>query len=412
MVKILFISQYFYPEQFSNNAIARELIRRGHSVLAVPCVPNYPQGTFFEGYSNFERRDEIWEGVKIRRVRTFPRGKSAWRLVLNFVFYPLAALSKIAFSEGRAADVSFVSLTSPLFQAFAGVWARKIWGIPTVYWVQDIWPETIQNIFELKDGILLKLLDMVCRWIYLQADLILIQNPSMAPLIERHGVSLAKIRVLHNTAPSFYKPLDRECFPNILKQMPAEKFRLLFAGNVGESQGLDVLVEAASIIRQRHDIAFVIVGDGRALPDLETKIVGLGLQQKFTFCGRRPEEEMPCFFACADALFVSLRPFPNFELTVPYKVQTYLACGKPIIASLSGEGARVVKEARAGFICDSGDAKALASAIERLADVSARDRQQMGDNARRYFEENYSSKIVYDTLENALNDIAMARRIK
>lgn len=411
MTSILFISQYFYPEQFSNNAIAQELVRRGHSVVAVPCVPNYPQGVFFDGYSNSDRRDETWNGVKIRRVRTISRGRSAWRLALNYFSYPFFALLKIATSDAKTADVSFVSMPSPLFQALVGIWARRIWRVPTVYWVQDLWPETVRYIFNLNDGLLLKLLDAICGWIYRRADLVMVQSPAMIPFIERHGVARSRIRVLHNTAPPIYKPLDRNCSPEIAALMPPGKFCLLFAGNVGESQGLELLVEAAYRIRHRDDIAYIIVGDGRALPALKDKVLELNLKDKFTFCGQRMEREMPQFFACADALFVCLRPFPNFELTVPYKLQTYLACERPILASISGEGARVVKEAGAGLACESGDAAALADAIERLADMRPSERREMGLNARLYFEKNYSPDVVYGVLEEALDEVSASRRL-
>ena len=409
MLKVLLISQYFFPEQFSNNGIAKELVIRGHAVTAVPCVPNYPAGVFFDGYGNAARRDEQWEGVNIRRVRTVARGESKFRLMLNYLVYPFSALWRISRTEAKRADVSFVSMPSPLFQAFAGIWARWAWGIPTVYWVQDLWPETVQYLFNLKDGWFLKLLDKICGWLYRKADIVMVQSPAMIPLVERHGVPRERIRVLHNTAAPFYLPQDPAEFPEIAAQMPGKPFKLMFAGNIGESQGLEVLVEAAARLRDRDDIAFIMIGNGRGLPALEARIAELGLEGRFTFCGRHPEEKMPGFFAQADALFVSLKDFPNFALTLPYKVQTYLACGKPVIASIAGEGARVVEAADAGLACPPEDPEALANAIATMADMDADARASMGANGRAYFEQNYAAPVVYGALEQALSDAAALR---
>jgi colanic acid biosynthesis glycosyl transferase WcaI len=375
----------------------------------VPCVPNYPSGAFFEGYGNGVGREEEWHGVRIHRARTIPRGNSKLQLIANYTLYPFSALWRISRTAAKRADVSFVSMPSPLFQAFAGIWARWAWGIPTVYWVQDLWPETVQYLFNIKDGPFLRTLDRVCGWLYRKADIVMVQSPAMIPLVARHGVPAERIRVLHNTASPFYRPVDPASEPDIAALMPAKPFKLLFAGNIGESQGLEVLVEAADRLRHRDDIGYVVVGSGRGMAALEAKIAELGLADSFTFCGRHPEERMPAFFAQADALFVSLRDLPNFALTLPYKVQTYLACAKPVVASIAGEGARVIESARAGFACAPEDPAALAEIIARMADLPREERDALGDSARAYFNANYAAPVVYGTLELALADAAAMR---
>ena len=401
---ILLISQYFYPEQFSNNAIAKNLVARGHEVTSVPCVPNYPDGQFFPGYSNSLRRREVWEGVEVVRARTVPRRRNKLSLVANYATYPFAAIRAIAASRGTQADVSFVSMPSPLTQAFAGIWARRKWGIPTVYWVQDLWPETLQYLFGIKDGAFLRLLDRVCGWLYRKADIVMVQSPAMIPLVARHGVPEDRIRVLHNTAAAFYRPVAAGDHPDIAAQVPDRPFTLMFAGNMGESQGLEVLVDAMDKLRERNDISVAMVGSGRGMEALQARIAALGLQDRFAFLGRHPEEEMPGFFAQADALFLSLRDLPNFALTLPYKIQTYLACAKPVIASIAGEGARVTREAGAGLACPPEDPDALAEAIATMADMSADDRTAMGRRGRAYFEKHFAADVIYTTLERALHD--------
>lgn len=410
-LKILFISQYFYPEQFSNNAIAKELVGRGHSVAVVTCVPNYPQGKFFAGYSNKVKRTEYWEGVEISRAWTIARGSSRIRLLANFLTYPISALLRIKQIGRGDSDVSFVSMPSPLFQALAGIWAKRIWRIPTVYWVQDLWPETIQYLLNIKNKSLLKLLNAICGWIYRAADIVMVQSPAMIPLVERHGVPSKKIRVLSNTAAILHRPYCPRDFPDVRVLLPKGKFCVLFAGNVGESQGLEVLADAAHKLRDREEIAFVIVGNGRALPHFQNRVNELGLGDKFTFCGRRPEQEIPAFLSHADCLFFSLRDFPNFALTLPYKVQTYLASARPIVASVAGEGARVVREARAGLTCPPEDGEALARIIGEMADLSPERRASMGENGRRYFERFFSPEVVYGTLEDALMEAASGRGV-
>ena len=403
-MRVLFLSQYFYPEQFSNNGLAAELVKRGHNVTAITCVPNYPEGKFFPGYTNHQKRFETWKGVDIRRAWTVARGRTKLQLIANYLVYPFAAFWQIVKIGQPRGDVSFVSMPSPLSQALAGVFAKKLWGLPTVYWVQDIWPETVQYLLGLQEGPILKLLDRICGWLYRQADLILVQSAAMPEMILRHGVDPSRIKVLPNTAPSFFRPLSAESAHAVAREIDTDRFVVLFAGNIGESQGLSVLVEAASQLDKDDDTLFVLVGDGRARADLEDEIVARGLSDRFHFCGRHPETLMPDFFAQADALFASLQEAPNFALTVPYKIQTYMACGKPIIGALTGEGARILQESGAGVASPPGDANGIIESIRALRALKSTERIQMGNRASQYFEANFSNRVVFDTLEQALQD--------
>jgi len=403
-MKVLFLSQYFAPEAFSNSQIAAWLSERGHCVTVISCVPNYPSGKFYDGYSNRRRRDEAIGRVQVRRVWTVPRGRSKLQLIANYLVYPVAAAVRISQLTAPRADVSFVSMPSPLLQAFAGVYARKRYGIPMVYWVQDLWPETVKYLFKLRDGPVLRLLDRMCGWLYRQADIVLVQSDAMPELVARHSVPREKIRVLPNTAPEFYRPIARSEAVEHAMQIVEAGFVVMFAGNIGESQGLEVLVDAADILRERNDMAFVILGSGRGEAALRQRVADLELTARFHFLGRHSEQSMPYFFAQADALFMSLKDLPMFALTVPYKLQTYLACGKPIVASINGEGARIIKEANAGYAVPAGDSAALADALRRMAEMKPEGRQRLGANGREFFERNYSAPVVYGILEQALND--------
>ncbi len=408
-MKIVLISQYFYPEQFSNNSIAKNMVERGHEVEVVACVPNYPQGAFFDGYSNSTRRSEIWEGVRVFRARTAARGTRTWHLALNYLTYPIMASFTLWRKTSKDADISFVSMPSPLFQAFAGVFLRRIRKVPTVYWVQDIWPESAVFTLGLKSPWIVKPLEAVCGWLYRRADLILVQSEAFPPMIERFGVPAEKIRVLANTAPDTYRVLDPADAPEQAKLVPQTGFRVMFAGNIGESQNFDMLIDAADRLKG-HDISWVIIGSGRDADRAKSRIAELKLQDKFLFLGRFPEEDMPKFFTHADALIVSLKDSEIFRLTVPYKIQCYMACGKPIIACVRGEGARVVEAAEAGYAVSDISVDSLSATVLKMAKTSPAERAKLGRNARQYFEQTYAPDIIYGNLETWLREAADSKQ--
>lgn len=401
-MRIALISQYFYPEQFSNNGIALELTDRGHEIHVFPCVPNYPAGRFFPGYSNTQMRSEIWNGIRISRAFTVPRGKSPISLLANYLCYPIAVSWTICRRMKEKADVSFVSMPSPIFQAMAGIILRWRTNTPCVYWVQDIWPESATYTLGIRNRVAVRILDHLCGWLYRQADLVMVQNSAFYPMISRFGVPADRIRVLPNTAPAGYAPVNKSDAYQYASLISQTGFRLMFAGNIGESQDFDTLVAAADVLRDRADLHWVVVGSGRDEERVKTKIDSMNLQDRFVFLGRYPEKEMPSIFAHADAMLISLKDIPIFSLTVPYKTQCYMACGKPIIAVLNGEGARIIEESGSGIVASAGDARGLASAIETMMDSTPAEMDRYQANSLNYFEVNFSAKEVFDGLELAL----------
>lgn len=409
-LSIAFVSQYFFPEQFSNNAITEELIRRGHSVDVITGVPNYGRDRFFDGYSNSERREEEWKGARVHRARSVARGNSKLRLLLNYVTFPVTGSWTALRKVKQRPDVSFVSMPSPPFQALPAIILKWLRGVPTVYWVQDIWPETAVDTLKLKSPLVVKALSAVCGWLFRRADLVLVQSAAFPPMIARFGISDQRIRILPNTAPEMYRPMAPEQAPEAMKLMPEAGFRVMFAGNIGESQDFDTLLATAHMLRDRDELNWVIIGSGRDLERVRAKAADLGLDNCFHLLGRHPEETMPGFFAQADALIVSLRDSEIFSRTVPYKVQCYMACGRPILAAVGGEGARVVTAAGAGITAPPSNPEALAAAITRLMDLPVAERQAMGERARRYYDANYSAGQVYGDLEAWLHEASMMRR--
>jgi len=402
---IAFISQYFYPEQFSNNSIALNFIERGHDVDVFSCVPNYPAGVFFDGYSNKLKRTEVWNEVNINRVYTAPRGQSSWQLLVNYLTYPLMGMKTVIRKKRRNPDIIFVSMPSPIFQALLGIFCRKFFGGKLVYWVQDIWPESLLYTLNIKNKFLNKLLMSFCGWVYRRADIILVQNQSSAPKLERFGIDQSKIDFLPNTAPNLYEPKEAFSPCAVSEASIPEGFRIMFAGNVGESQDFDTIIEAARILKDKISVQWLIVGSGRDLERVKRKVKSSGLEANFHFLGRHPESAMPAFFTHADAMLVSLKDNPIFNITVPYKVQCYMACGKPIIASLNGEGAQIIKEAGAGVCAPSENPEALSSAVFEIAKLKKEELNEIGVKSHHYYLNNFSPNHVYTHLENVFQNV-------
>jgi glycosyltransferase involved in cell wall biosynthesis len=351
------------------------------------------------------RREDQFGDVKISRAWTIPRGKSKLKLLLNYLTFPLAASIAIL-TRRRRPDVVFVSQLSPVFMVMPGIVQKWKAGSGLVYWVQDIWPESAIITLGIRSKIVIAILNAICGWLYRRADIVLVQSAGFIEMIARFGVPRERIRVLPNTAPALYRPLAPEDAPEYAGLMPQEGFRLMFAGNIGESQDFDTLVAAASLLRARRDLHWIIVGSGRDEERVRRLVREKGLEDNIRFLGRYPEEAMPGLFAHADAMLVSLKDTPIFALTVPYKTQCYMACGKPIVASLNGEGARIVTEAKAGFSVPAGRPAELADAVVRIMSSTPAEQAAYASNSRRYFEENYAAAKVYGDLERALEDAA------
>jgi colanic acid biosynthesis glycosyl transferase WcaI len=406
-MNILFISQYFHPEPFSNTEIARSLVARGHDVEVACCVPNYPEGVFYAGHSNKERRQEIWEGISILRARTVARGKRALTLMLNYLAYPVAALATIARHGRGSYSVSFTSMPSPIFQCIVAVVLKWRCGVPAVYWVQDIWPESLFNTINIKSKFLRGPIRVLCAFLYRQADMVLIQSEAFRPALQAMGVDREKIGFFPNSAPDDFVPMSRATVdPAIAEFVPTASLQLMFAGNIGESQNLDVIIDAAARLRSHMDIKWTLVGSGRDLDRVVKTVAQAGLEDTIIFAGRHPMSTMPAFYALADAMIISLKDTEIFRMTVPYKLQTYMSAGKPVIGSISGETKRIIEASGVGFCANAEDVDGLCSAVLKFAALRETQRAEMSQNARAYFAENYSASRVFDGLERQLLNVA------
>jgi colanic acid biosynthesis glycosyl transferase WcaI len=403
IMKILFISQYFYPEPFSNNDIARSLVARGHDVDVITCVPNYPDGAFYPGHSNTKNRHELWEGIRIFRARTIARGERSLTLILNYLCYPFAALLTIARCGKQDYSVSFTSMPSPIFQAIVAVVMKVVKGVPAAYWVQDIWPDSLINTIGIKNGLIKRGLLAFCAFLYKRADIVLVQSEAFRSKLEAMGVSSDRIVFFPNTAAEGFAPLSRdEVESNIAALLPPSSLRLMFAGNVGESQNLDIIVEAARRLRSKINAQWVIVGSGRDLQRLQNLTKVAGVSDIVFFTGRHPMKNMPSFYALADAMIISLKDTEIFRMTVPYKLQSYMKAGKPVIGSISGETRRIIEEAGIGFCAEADDIDEFCEKVLNFSNLNNEYKEIMKENSINYFNKNYSPEVTYNNLESIL----------
>lgn len=409
-LRILIVTQYFWPENFQINHLARALRQLGHEVTVLTGKPNYPSGRLFQGYSVFGNRLDSHEGIPIIRVPLLARGAgSGLRLALNYVSFMLAASTAAVTRVKGDFDVIFVYQPSPVtvgIPAIAAKWKKRV---PILMWVQDLWPESVVAAGGVRSKLVYSILERLTRYIYRRCDKILVQSQAFRPSVEKVGADPERIVYLPQSVDALFRPIQPEeaHLPNV--SLP-DGFRVLFAGNVGHAQGLETLLEAAEILRKQPDIHWIVVGDGRRFEWLREQVRDRSLGDRIHLVGRYPENEMPHFFAHADALLVTLRQAPIFALTIPTKVQAYLASGRPIVAGLDGEGARIVSEAGAGETAPAGDAEALARAVLNLYRLTPAERSAMGFRAVTYSRTHFSRDRLVDELVKLMREVAPPRR--
>lgn len=396
-LRILLVTQYFWPENFQINHLVRALRDRGHGVEVLTGKPNYPSGRFFEGYSAFGRPHETFEGIPVRRVPLIPRGNGgSLRLAMNYLSFALSAtLTGIAKIRGEF-DCIFVYAPSPITACLPALAIGRKTGVPVVLWVQDLWPESVaaaSNVKSLRHT--MPLLNWLVGRIYHGCARILIQSRAFRPSIESFAIRPERISYLPQSVDALFKQVPPcEEVPTALLD---PGFKIVFAGNIGQAQDFETLVEAADRLRNMP-ARWIILGDGRRREWLSGEIRRRKLETQVTLPGSFPEKAMPGFFAHADALLVMLRDEPIFALTIPTKVQAYLACGKPIIAALKGEGARIVEESKAGVTAKPGDPNSLTAAVVQLMQSTPVERAQMGARGLAYSRENFDRNMLVDRL--------------
>ena len=392
-MRILVVTQYFWPENFKINDVVNSLVELGHEVEVFTGKPNYPGGKFYEGYGWNNKNTETFNGnIKVNRVNLLPRGKSGGvRLFLNYFSFAFMGCLKAMSYKGDF-DVIFVYEPSPVTVGLPAVVLKRKLNIPIVFWVQDLWPQSIIDAGGINNSTVIGLMGSLTKWIYSRCNLILIQSEAFKEVLVKQGVSLSKIKFHPNSVENFFKPKVKNT--DFEKYFP-KGFNIVFAGNIGKSQGFETIIKAAKeVSKYDSNINWIIVGDGRKRKESEEKVKKLSLDKNVLFLGSYPLQSMPDFYAHADALLVSLKTSPIFKLTIPSKMQSYLACGKPVLACLEGEGARIVTESNSGLSCLPDDFIELSKTVLKLSKMTKTELESMGENGRDFYLKNYERNML------------------
>lgn len=399
---VLIVSQYYWPEGFRINDVARTLVEAGVEVEVLTGKPNYPRGRIFAGYRAWGCQREIHQGININRIPLLARGQGGVRLALNYLSF---VISGVLFApwvlRKKRYDAIFVYAPSPLLQAIPAIFIGWLKGCPVVLWVQDLWPESLSATGFVRNRFVLKLVEWVVRFIYCHVDLLLVQSRSF----------VAPVRALAADTPILYYPNSVDASFAAFASQPPPKiegcdagFTVMFAGNIGSAQAVQVIVAAADALKKHQDIAFVVLGEGSRWEWMKEQKQARQLHNLY-LPGRFPVETMPGFMQSASALLVTLADQEIFKATIPSKVQAYLAAGRPVIACLNGEGAELVVEAGAGLAVPAEDAQGLIDAILRLYHLPKAEQNAMGARGRLYYLNHFAHDKLIDELIGHLQSV-------
>ncbi|WP_283193770.1 glycosyltransferase family 4 protein [Rhizobium sp. AN80A] len=387
-MRILIVSQYFWPESFIINDLARSLADNGHKITVATGKPNYPTGKLASGYRRGGMLVERFaEKVEVIRIPLRPRGSaSAAGLILNYLSFLVSGLRHLPrVLRDSEFDVVFFFGVSPMTSAIPAALIARQKKAHLALWIQDLWPESLSATGFLNNRCMLWLVGLLMRGIYSRADTIFLQSPAFEDSVSSYA-DREKLVYLPNPAPE-----DSDARSEVSPELAAEFencFSILFAGNLGRAQSVETIVGAARLLKCQPQIRFIIVGSGSESDNL-CSLLKRNQLTNVVLAGRLDREYMPQLFKRASVLLVTLKDDPGLNSVIPSKVQAYMQAGKPIIGALAGEGARLIKSAECGLVVEPGDSEALAESILTLASMPDNRLNEMGSAGRRHFEENF-----------------------
>lgn len=399
-MKILIVSQYYFPEQFQINEIAPELVKRGHEVTVLCGIPNYPKGVVFLGYETQEKRERMEKeymektGVRVIHVNQTSRGKNPFSLIRNYLSFVKNSKKATRTLDGDF-DVVFGYQLSPVTSMYAALEYKKLTRTPVVYYTLDIWPVSAEGILKSKKNPLMILVNRISRAIYLGADKVLVTSrPFMEYLHRVNGVDMSRMAYLPQHA-------DLGMINDDLTADDNGVVDFMFAGNIGKGQRVDVIIEAAKLLGKRGDYKIHLVGDGRMCQAMEQLVRKYGLEDNVVFYGNQKRNDMPRFYKMADVLLITLRGNNEVGNTIPGKMQMYMTVGKPIIGAINGGTQEVIRESKCGICVNAGDYEGLAKVMEFCIEHPD-DFAECGENARKYFMKHFTLDRYMDRLEKEL----------
>lgn len=395
-MKILVVCQYYYPEPFRINVICEKLAARGHEVAVVTGEPNYPEGEIYPGYEGHSRADELLNGVRVHRCPIAPRKKGAFRRAVNYYSFVRKAKAYINSGKCRAQDGSdfdivFIYQLSPVIMADPALTYKKKHSVPAALYCLDLWPESLIAGGVKRSSPIFAHYRRSSKRIYRSVDKLFVTSRFFRNyMTEEFGISSERVTYLPQYA--------EEIFSDVAPKAEGETVTLVFAGNIGAVQSIDTLLAAAEKLKA-EPVRFIIVGGGSELERIEREANAKNLGS-VEFAGRRPLEEMPKYYSMADAMLITLNADPFLSRTLPGKMQSYMASGRPIIGAIDGEAADVIRAADCGFVGRAEDADELAGNIMRF--VKSPRKAEMGRNSRKYYEENFEESRFIEKLESEL----------
>ena len=403
-MRILIVTQYYYPEQFQINEIAPELVKRGHEVTVLCGLPNYPKGVVFEGYGSaesLEQNERVYfekTGVKVVHVEQHPRGNNPLSLIRNYISFARNS-KKTVRQMDKDFDVVLGYQLSPITSMEAALEYKRLKGTPVIFYTLDIWPVSAEGMLKSKRNPLMIPVKRLSRRIYQGADRILVTSrPFMDYLHRVNGIDYDRMAYLPQHAGDGMLNMDLTAEDNGIADF-------MFAGNLGKGQRLDVIVKAARILGRRKDYMIHFVGDGRMRGELENMVKDCGLEDNVVFYGNQKREDMPRFYKMADALLITLRGNNEVGDTMPGKLQMYMTTGKLIFGAINGAAYEVINDSKCGSCVKAGDDEGLAKLMKFYIEHPA-DCLSCGQNAREYFKNHFTLDIYMDGLENELKILA------
>ena len=400
-MRILIVCQHFWPENFRINDICKDLLDAGYDVDVLCGIPNYPKGVFFKGYHYWGPRHEKFGEARVMRVGEIPQTKKLGSLsiIMNYYFFPFASIFHIPALLAKKYDLVFMYSLTPVFMSFPGIVLSRLKKIPSLMYILDYWPDSLFSVIKIRSKLLRKHFARVSKWHYKRADRILTPSRGMKEkLTSDLAISPDKIAFVPQACEGFY---EKKEYSRELHERFDGKFNFVFAGNIGPAQALTSLADAAAILRESESepcCRFILVGDGMSKSALVQHIEKLGVTDYFVFEGYKPSEKMMEYHELADALYASLGEDPLFSIMIPAKVQSYMAAGKPVLASMSGEGARIIEENGCGLTCPTGDSAGLARRVREFVGIPEEKRLEMGRAGYEYYYSNYRSDIIKNQL--------------
>ena len=404
-MKFLFFSHYFWPENFRINELALFFSSKHKENYILTGYPSYPNKGLFKKKTNKENIENStdYQKLNIIRVPVFLRNNNNVSIILNYISFFFSSLILGGFKiVKKNFDIIFIFCPSPIFSAIPGVIFKLIFKKKSVLWILDLWPNTLIDLKIVKNKLIIKILKTIIKFIYDNTDLILAQSESMCEEIKKTTDTKC---IYFPSWPEENIGNDYNLFSDKILPCKKNQIKILFTGNIGEAQSFETLIECAKLLSQKQIVKWIIVGDGRWKKKLEKLIEINKLNDDFQLIENVPLEEIRSFFNHADALYLSLKKNETFNRTIPGKLQTYMTSKKPIIASISGEASRIIKDAQCGFVSDAEDHLALKDNIVAFYNLDINKKKELGLNGKNYSDINFNKKNILNNLNIEIKKI-------